>query len=108
MNIKGIQDKIKKDDYRFSDHAVKRMNQEVIEMKCVFCGGKVEKKKVTFSYEDDDKYLFVEHVPADVCTKCGEKMYSPEVTDELLGFAREESKPVKTVNVPVYNFTRHQ
>ena len=77
-------------------------------MKCVFCGGKTEKKKVTFRYEEDDKYLFVEHVPADVCTKCREKMYSPEVTDELLGFAREEFKPVKTVNVPVYNFTRHR
>ena len=33
-------------------------------MKCVFCGGKTEKKKVTFRYEEDDKYLFVEHVPA--------------------------------------------
>ena len=44
-------------------------------MKCVFCGGKTEKKKVTFRYEEDDKYLFVEveHVPADVCIKCGEK-----------------------------------
>ncbi len=57
-------------------------------MKCVFCGSKVEKKRVTFVYEDDDKYLFVENVPAEVCRKCGEKIYSPEVTDELLKFAK--------------------
>ena len=42
-------------------------------MKCVFCGGRVEKKLTTFSYEEDDKYLIVENVPAEVCTKCGEK-----------------------------------
>lgn len=73
-------------------------------MKCVFCGGKAEKKIVTFCYEEDDKYLFVENVPAEVCTKCGERTYSPEVTDELLRFARAEFKPTKTIKVPVFNF----
>lgn len=73
-------------------------------MKCVFCGGKVEKKRVTFSYEEDNKYLFVENVLAEVCTKCGEKIYSPEVTDELLRFARDEFKPVKSIEIPVFDF----
>jgi len=73
-------------------------------MKCVFCGGKVEKRTVTFSYEEDEKYLFVENVPAEICTKCGEKTYSPEVTDELQRFARHEFRPVKTIDVPVFDF----
>ena len=73
-------------------------------MKCVFCGGKVEKRTVTFSYEEDEKYLFVENVPAEICTKCGEKTYSPEVTDELLRFARHEFRPVKTIDVPMFDF----
>jgi HTH-type transcriptional regulator / antitoxin MqsA len=76
-------------------------------MKCVFCGGRVEEKLVTFSYEENDKFLFVENVPAKVCTKCGEKMYSPEVTDELLKFAQDEIKPMKVVQVPVFDFTMH-
>jgi len=74
-------------------------------MKCVFCGGKVGKKTVTFSYEEHDKYLLVENVPAEVCVKCGEKTYSPEVTEQLLRFARDEFKPVKTLEVPVFDFT---
>jgi YgiT-type zinc finger domain-containing protein len=74
-------------------------------MKCVFCGGRVEKKKVTFSYEEDSKYLLVKNVPAEVCTKCGEKTYSPEVTDDLLRFAKEKFKPVKTIKVPVFDYT---
>ncbi len=73
-------------------------------MKCVFCGGKLENKSVTFHYEDDNKYLFVEAVPAEVCTSCGEKTYSPEVTDKLLKYAKEEFKPAKTIEVPVYSF----
>lgn len=76
--------------------------------KCVFCGGNVEKKTVTFTYDDDDKYLFIEHVPAEVCSRCGEKMYSPEVTDELLEFAKDKFKPVKTVKVPVFDFAVHR
>ncbi len=73
-------------------------------MRCVFCGGEAEKKHVTFSYEEDDKYLLVENVPAEVCAKCGEKTYSPQVTDELLRFAKEEFKPAKTIKVPVFDF----
>ncbi len=73
-------------------------------MKCVFCGGKTENKQVAFTYEEDDGYLIVENVPAEVCTKCGEKTYSPEVTDELLKFARHDFHPIKTVKVPVFDF----
>jgi len=73
-------------------------------MKCVFCGGKLKKKNVTFTYEDEDKHLFVENVPAEVCTSCGEKTYSPSVTDDLLRFARNEFQPARTIEVPIFNF----
>jgi YgiT-type zinc finger domain-containing protein len=73
-------------------------------MKCVLCGGKVEKRMVTFSYDGEDKHLFVENVPGEVCTACGEKTYSPEVTDELLRFANENPKPKKVIKVPVFDF----
>ncbi len=72
--------------------------------KCVFCGGKVSEEKVTFVYDEDDKYFFVEHVPAEVCMQCGERTYSPEVTDEILNFAKHKVKPVKTINIPVFDF----
>lgn len=75
-------------------------------MRCIFCGGKVKKKKVTFCYEEAGKHLLVENVPAEVCIKCGEKMYAPKVTDALLRFAREEFKPVKTIEVPVFDFAK--
>lgn len=73
-------------------------------MKCVFCGGKLEEKGVIFIYEEDDKHLFVENVPTYVCTKCGEKTYSPKVTDQLLKFARHEFQPVRTIEIPVFDY----
>ena len=73
-------------------------------MKCVFCGGETKKMLVTFSYEDKNRYFLVEHVPAEVCDHCGEKTYSPDVTDELLKFAKDKFKPVKKREVPVFDF----
>jgi HTH-type transcriptional regulator / antitoxin MqsA len=73
-------------------------------MRCVFCGGETKKMSVTFSYEEEDKYFLVENVPAEVCERCGEKTYSPEVTDELLKFAKKQFRPVRKVEVPVFDF----
>jgi YgiT-type zinc finger domain-containing protein len=72
-------------------------------MKCVFCGGKVESQKVTFIY-DDGSYFFIENVPAEVCVRCGEKTYSPKVTDELIRLAQKKLKPAKTIQVPVFDY----
>ena len=59
---------------------------------------------VTFSYEEGGGYFLVEHVLAEVCERCGEKTYSPEVTDELLKFSKRKFKPVKKLEVPVFDF----
>lgn len=76
-------------------------------MKCVFCGGKVEMQNVTFIYDEGNDYLFIENVPAEVCLQCGEKTYSPEVTDDLLRLAKRTLKPAKMVEVPVFDYA-HQ
>ena len=75
-------------------------------MKCSFCGGAVEKREVTFVYDYDENYFFIEHVPAEVCTQCGEKTYSPAVTDELLHLAKKRISPIKTIQVPVFEYAR--
>jgi YgiT-type zinc finger domain-containing protein len=73
-------------------------------MKCVFCGGIVEKKNTTFNYEEEDKYMVIKNVPTEVCTKCGEKTYSPAITDDLLRFAKHEFNPIALIEVPVYDY----
>ncbi|GAK49441.1 hypothetical protein U14_00663 [Candidatus Moduliflexus flocculans] len=74
-------------------------------MKCVFCGGQLKRAAVTFTYEERGRYMFVEHVPADICEQCGEKLYSPEVADALLALAKQKTAPPKIVSVPVYDYS---
>jgi YgiT-type zinc finger domain-containing protein len=73
-------------------------------MRSVFCGAETKKMLATFSYEEENRYFLVEHVPAEVCDRCREKTYSPDVTDELLKFAKDTFKPVKKLEVPVFDF----
>lgn len=73
-------------------------------MNCIFCGGKVESKKVTFVYDYGNDYFLIENVPAEVCTQCGEKTYAPEVTDDVIRLAKKRLKPVRTVQVPVFDY----
>ena len=75
-------------------------------MRCVFCGGKVENKIVTFEYQDGGQLIVVENVPAEVCESCGERTYSPEVADKLLHFAHMEYPSVRTIQVPVFDFAQ--
>lgn len=77
-------------------------------MKCAFCGGETIKAETNFTYEDEGKFLIIEHVPAETCVRCGEKTYSPEVTDELLRLARRATKPTRKIDVPVYDFAANQ
>lgn len=74
-------------------------------MKCIFCGGKVESRKVTFVYDYDNDYFLIENVPSEVCVQCGEKTYTPKVTDDLIRLAKKNLKPAKTVQVPVFDYT---
>ena len=133
MDIRPIQAKLRTGNYRFSDidrHEVEEaiLAGEIIEaypepvmnrspknglmgkyggnqaMKCVFCGGILQKAAVTFIYEEEETYLFVEHVPAEVCPQCGEKLYTPEVTEALLQFAKQQAEPIKIIHVPVDDF----
>ncbi len=72
--------------------------------RCVFCGGKLAKRRVTFAYGEAEKHLLIENVPAEVCEQCGEKTYSPDVTDKILEYANNDVKPSRTIKVPVYRF----
>jgi len=76
-------------------------------MKCVFCGGTTESQNVTFIYDEDGNYLFIEDVPAEVCLQCGEKTYLPEVTDDLIRIAKKRLRPNKMIEVPVFRYA-HQ
>lgn len=44
-------------------------------MNCLYCGGKMEKTKSSYTINRKDYHLFLGEVPAYVCTKCKERLF---------------------------------
>jgi len=45
-----------------------------------------------------------DEVSSEVCDKCGEKTYAPEIARALHNYARNQYRPTKTVAMPVFDF----
>lgn len=72
---------------------------------CSFCGGKVEEKAVTVDYRWKGELLIIKGVPAGVCQQCGEQYFRGKVAEEMEKLAKEKSKAIEKMNVPVKAFT---
>ena len=44
-------------------------------MKCLFCSGEMEKSTVSYTVDRKGFHLFIERIPAYVCSQCGEKYF---------------------------------
>lgn len=71
---------------------------------CVFCGGDIREKIVTVVKEHKGEVLIVEHVPAGVCTQCGEREYEAAVAVKLEKILKERKAVQKEKLVPVADF----
>lgn len=68
---------------------------------CYFCRkGVLEEKKITVDFRWGGKLIVIEEVPAKVCSECGEKYYSAEVSREMEKIATEENKE-RVIEVPL-------
>ena len=71
--------------------------------KCPFCGGKLDKKTVTYPQSYRGNIYILENVPADVCSQCGEVLISPEILERVRKMAWAGGKPRRKAEVPVYD-----
>jgi len=44
-------------------------------MKCLYCGGKMKKSKVSYTVNRKNYHLYLARIPAHVCSKCKEKLF---------------------------------
>ncbi len=72
-------------------------------MKCDLCGGKVEKKLISYTLFYEGNWIVVENVPAKVCRQCGEKLFDPDTVDRLQNIIWSKQKPAKKIGMPVFN-----
>ena len=52
-------------------------------MKCGICKGTMEEKSVTYTEDVNQGVVVVRHVPAQVCTECGNIWYTGTVAMQL-------------------------
>jgi HTH-type transcriptional regulator / antitoxin MqsA len=74
---------------------------------CYICGS-TEFKQV---YVDQvftiaETFVVVEHIPAAVCVRCGEKIFSRKTTEKVRELLHGGQKPVRRVEVDVFDLAQ--
>jgi YgiT-type zinc finger domain-containing protein len=72
-------------------------------MKCVICKtGDVQPGTTTFTAERDGRTYVLRHVPARVCSQCGEAYFETDVTKQILEQVEQASRSGAEVAVLLY------
>ena len=74
-------------------------------MKCGICKAGMEEKKVTYTEDINQGVIIVRHVPAQVCTECGNIWYSGTVVTELEKLVDKFESSVGS-EISIINFTK--
>lgn len=70
---------------------------------CYFCKGKTEIKKVNVDFRWGKRLYVIKNVPVEVCSQCGERYYSAQVSKKLDELVEKKSKrPQEVLEVPVF------
>ncbi|MCK6580415.1 MAG: YgiT-type zinc finger protein [Anaerolineae bacterium] len=62
---------------------------------CLYCKGHLEARLVSRVQAYHGRWYLIEHVPALVCSQCGETFYTPQAHDLVLSLVREAAAPVR-------------
>lgn len=71
---------------------------------CYFCQGKTEIKKIEVDIRWEGKLFVIKDVPVEVCTQCGERYYSAQVSKKI-DHLIQDGQPQQTLKVPVLEYS---
>ncbi len=72
---------------------------------CHICGAtEAEETYIDEVFHIAQKHILVEQIPATVCRRCGEKIFSRETTERIRRMLHGETKPVKSVAMEVFAY----
>jgi YgiT-type zinc finger domain-containing protein len=58
-------------------------------MNCMQCSGEMEKSTVTYTVDRKGYHLFLEEVPAYVCSQCGERFFGEDEVSSIQNMLRQ-------------------
>ena len=73
---------------------------------CEYCDGRLEYRHVRAPFHYKSSIIYIDHIPAWVCEKCGERYFDASVYKQLEVIARHRSKIRKTVSFPLADFNK--
>lgn len=68
-------------------------------MKCLYCGGKMKKTKLGYTIDRKDYHLYLEEVPAYICTKCKEKLFEESEVEAIQKLIRHLESDVRQLQM---------
>ncbi|HEX7184040.1 MAG TPA: YgiT-type zinc finger protein [Thermoanaerobaculia bacterium] len=73
-------------------------------MKCSIqgCPGEYEQREVTHTVRHKGKIVVIDHVPAEVCSVCGDVLLTPETVRHIEALLQTKPEPAQTV--PLYEY----
>ncbi len=72
---------------------------------CDVCGSSESRhEQVSEVFQLEGKPVWVEGIPATVCTQCGEMTFSRETTEQLRQMLNQSRQPDRVMTVDVYAF----
>ena len=66
------------------------------------CPGEYEPQEITHTVRHEGRIVVIDHVPAEVCSTCGDVLLRPETVRHLELLLRQEIEPASTV--PLYEY----
>ncbi len=67
------------------------------------CPGAYEPREVVHTVRRGGQIIVIDHVPAEVCTICGDVLFAPDTVRRLETLRATSAPPARTV--PLYEFT---
>ena len=66
------------------------------------CPGEYEKKTIIHTVQHDGQVFVFEHVPAEVCSVCGDIILAPDTVRHIESLLKQKVKPERMV--PLYEY----
>ena len=73
-------------------------------MKCsiVGCPGEYERRNVVHTVRHQGQVIVIDHVPADVCSVCGDVLFDPQTVRRIENMLQDLLRPTRTV--PLFEY----
>jgi len=66
------------------------------------CPGEYESREITHTVRHKGRIVVIDHVPAEVCSICGDVLLRPETVRHIEALLRDSTEPSRTV--PLYEY----